>query len=246
MTTAAYLKLIDDTLTFLGNPHTFKEIPSLSLPSCKKEPPSKKILEKPNAPPSSKPPFPVRNRAEQLSPLTLEKPSLNLSISEEKWRKLFKTALRDIYLHERVPSDQKAQRLKEAWKEKHNTPEVPILIQGSFYKTFLQNLAKAIETEFFPCRLVEIDHLEKEKKWDLFLKSPQLKLIIAPDQLIFGNKELLPFYKEHPQQGVRFLGNTPLLLIPDLSLYFKDPYLKRSLWNVICQALKPKHLPPSY
>ena len=100
----------------------------------------------------------------------------------------------------------------------------------------MQNIAKAIDLCFGTCRLIEI---EDGKKWDLFLQSPQLKLIIAPDHLIFETKELLPFYRENPQEKSRHLGEIPLLLLPDLSLYFKDPYLKRSLWNVICQNLQP-------
>ena len=243
MLTTAYLKLINDTLAFLGRPSDLKK----ASPLCsEKIGPSehKKTIQQ--SPPlfNSKPFTPLKTKARL--PIPLEKPKPSSSPGEDKWRALFKTALKEIYLHENIPNDSKAKRLKEAWREKHNTPEVPILFQGSYYKPFLQSLAKAIETEFLPCRLVEIDHLEKEKKWDLFLDSPKLKLIIAPDQLIFAAKELLPFYKEHPQQGTRFLGEIPLLLIPDLSLYFKDPYLKRSLWNVICQALKPKDLPPSY
>ena len=242
MVVTAYLKLINDTLAFLGRPNDLKEA---SSPSLKKIDPLTKIAVKTPPPsPIRKPSVPIKTKARD--PISLEKPKLPSLPGEDKWRTLFSTALKEIYLHENIPSDEKAKRLKGAWKEKHNTPEVPILFQGSDYKALLQSLAKAIETEFFPCRLVEIDHLEKEKKWDLFLDSSKLKLIIAPDQLIFAAKELLPFYKEHPQQGVRFLGKIPLLLIPDLSLYFKDPYLKRSLWNVICQALKPKDLPPSY
>jgi hypothetical protein len=41
------------------------------------------------------------------------------------------------------------------------------------------------------------------------------------------------FYKETPAQGTRTLGNIPLFLLPDLSLYLKDPLLKRSLWKAL-------------
>lgn len=37
----------------------------------------------------------------------------------------------------------------------------------------------------------------------------------------------------------RQLGNKPLFLLPDLSLYLKDPLLKRSLWKALCQTLSP-------
>lgn len=35
----------------------------------------------------------------------------------------------------------------------------------------------------------------------------------------------------------RQLGDKPLFLLPDLSLYLKDPLLKRSLWKALCQTL---------
>lgn len=140
----------------------------------------------------------------------------------------------ELFLHEKIPSDFKAKRIKEAWKEQRVAPAIPILFQGTQYRRFVQNIAKAIDLTFGSCRIMEI---EKGKKWDLFLKSPQLKLIIAPDTLIFGNKEILPFYQETPQQKSRKLGEVPLLLLPDLSLYYKDPYLKRALWNVLCNTI---------
>lgn len=41
----------------------------------------------------------------------------------------------------------------------------------------------------------------------------------------------------------RQLGDKPLFLLPDLSLYLKDPLLKRSLWKALCQTLS---MPLSY
>ena len=76
-----------------------------------------------------------------------------------------------------------------------------------------------------------------KKKWDLFLESDNLKLIITTDTFIFGNKVLLPFYREVPQQKKRMLGKTPLLLLPDFGLYYKNPHLKRSLWNMLCNTI---------
>ncbi len=48
---------------------------------------------------------------------------------------------------------------------------------------------------------------------------------------------MLENYQEIPQKKERTLGGKPLLLLPDPSLYLKDPLLKRSLWAVLCKTL---------
>lgn len=241
MNTNAYQSLIEDTLTYLKGllpqgmeaPPKKQKLEAVSQTSFKKKllPPRK------NVPVASKTPPPVEKPQEEPTPsFKLEIPKTPPQESQESLRRILQEIHPDLFLHKTPPNDIQAQRIKNAWKEKRDTPMIPILFQGASYRPFVRNIAKAIDTCFGTCRLVEI---ETGKKWDLFLESPQLKLIIAPDHLIFESKELLPFYRENPQEKSRHLGNIPLLLLPDLSLYFKDAYLKRSLWNVICQNLQP-------
>lgn len=224
----AYLKLIDDTLAYIQ-----KLLPS------KQENPPPPILEKPKpllkpAPPK---PTPSPKKIEKKEiPLKLQPPTA-APTSHNKMERLLKSIAPNLYLHLTPLSDEKAKRIKNAWSEKSQIPEIPILFQGTDYSSFLHHLAKAITLCFHSARALDITPFEKEKKWDLFFQSPKLRLILCPDHLIFSSKELLPFYRESPSQKTRFLGEIPLLLLPDLSLYYKDPYLKRSLWNVICQAL---------
>ncbi|MCB1110983.1 MAG: hypothetical protein KDK64_08370 [Chlamydiia bacterium] len=225
--------LIEDTLTYLREqlPQKVKNV-EVELP---KPPPQPKIIKKAPSPPPE-----VKVEEKPLKPpvqkdwISLQPPTVPKGDGTQSMRKILKDLDPDLYLHESIPSDHHAKRIKEAWKEKRDTPAIPILYQGQKYRSFVMNIAKAIDLLYGSCRIVEI---EPQKKWDLFLESENLKLIIAPDSLLFQSKELLPFYQENPQQKTRKLGKVPLLLLPDLSLYFKDPYLKRALWNVIKNAL---------
>ena len=243
-----YIKLIDDTLDFIKS---LNQAP----PAFPKKAPIKEV--KREISPSSLPPpqilkkqpepvvvaveediKPAKQKETKDSFITLDIPVSQPPIGYNTLLPLLKKVEPDLFLHEKIPSDHKAKRIKEAWKIKEATPDIPILTHGVQNLPFLTNIAKAIEIRFASSRVIDVKQIEQEKKWDLFLSSPQVRLIIAPDSTLWDSKELLSFYKENPQKGVRHLGKIPLLLLPDLSLYNKDPYLKRSLWNVICQMLK--------
>ena len=236
MSQKEYLALIEDTLSYVRQLQ-----PKIEKREIKVELPPPPKLTKPPLEPKAKPipyvdqpPSPLKKKEQkdlffELEPTPAPRAEANLTV-----RKILKEVDPELYLHESVPSDHKAKRIKEAWKEKRDTPAIPILFQGQKHRSFIANIAKTIDVLYGSCRILEI---EPTKKWDLFLESENLKLIIAPDSMIFGTKEILPFYQENPQQNSRKLGKVPLLLLPDLSLYFKDPYLKRALWNVIKSAL---------
>jgi hypothetical protein len=69
------------------------------------------------------------------------------------------------------------------------------------------------------------------------LTSSELKLVIICDHTLWQLQNLRHFYKETPAQNYRQLGDKHLLMLPDLSLYLKDPLLKRSLWKALCQTI---------
>ncbi|WP_420422341.1 hypothetical protein [Simkania sp.] len=226
----SYLQLIDQTLAYIQERLPKKE--TLPLPPTPVMPPPKpKVAEAPPPPVAPK----VEKKKEKV--LDLHPPAKPAPTQSNRMGTLLKSITPELFLHDTPLPDEKAKRVKNAWNEKSLVPEIPILFQGTHYRFFLENLAKAISLTFAPSRVIEMTSFEQEKKWDLFLESPKLKFILCPDHLIFSSKELLPFYKENPGQKTRFLGNIPLLLLPDLALYYKDPYLKRSLWNVLCQTL---------
>jgi len=228
-----YRSLVNDTLTYMKDLLPCKEEPVI-LPKITLPPPPKPKISPPPEPKSILTPPPPPSKPKKKENFERELPTLSLPEPIGGIQKILQDIAPDLYLHNKPPSDDKAKRIKGAWKEKREAPAIPILFQGKIYRKFVERIAKAIDTVYGSSRIIEIT---ADKKWDLFLEAENLKLIIAPDLFIFGNKDLLPFYQETPQQKVRKLGNIPLLLLPDLSLYFKDPYLKRSLWNVICNAI---------
>ena len=121
--------------------------------------------------------------------------------------------------------------LERAWRRFQNLKMVPK------EKSFVYEIAKAISITFTFSSVLNLSEVEKENRWETFLSAQNLKLIIIPDMLLWTTPRLLSFYKEVPGNTLRKLGSVPVLLLPDLSLYRKDPLLKRSLWNVICQML---------
>ena len=135
-----------------------------------------------------------------------------------------------LYIHPTILDDSKAKKIKNAWKERQHTPKIPILYSDKKDYLFLKNLAKAIDLTFMKSHLIEAT---PQKKWDLFLANKNIKLIIAPDYIIHKNKELMKFYKEDESKKNFFLKNSALILLPDINMYLKDSYLKRSLWNAI-------------
>ena len=242
-----YLQIIEGTLSYIEGLQASKKshpLPSKPLPL----PPQKKEIKKAPSPiltstcqkssfsshlQTQKETFKTSVKSPSLTPLS----PVTSSSSSQNMRAIFKEMLPDFYLYEKPLTDKKAKRIKEAFKQTFETPSIPILSSGKIHHGFLNNIAKALTILFAPSKVMDLTEIEKEKKWDLFLASPKLKLILAPDTLIFSSKQLLSFYRENSHQKTHFLHQTPLFLLPDLSLYLKNPPLKRLLWDKLCQTL---------
>ncbi len=115
--------------------------------------------------------------------------------------------------------------------------EIVILSFERQTSPFIKNLACAIQQEIAPCTIVSAARLESEKEWENLLRQEQLKLILSTDYGLFSLPGAMPYFREIPKQAKSFLGNVPLLLLTDLSLYLKEPKLKPTLWRAICQML---------
>lgn len=154
-------------------------------------------------------------------------------------RKVFVQAFPQFPLIDEIPSDAIAIKIAERWKTKNKTAPISILSlhEPPEQRALLEQIAKAIDATLFPARVVNAETIEKEKQWEAFLSAPGLKAAIACDYTLWQLNHLMTFYKENPTQGTRTLGTVPLFLLPDLSLYLKDPLLKRSLWKALCQKL---------
>jgi hypothetical protein len=139
-----------------------------------------------------------------------------------------------------IPSDEKARQIAEQWKTRNQSAPISLLFFHELpsQQKFLTNLAIALDTTFGSARLISAEGIEKDKQWEPFLSVAELKLVIICDYALWQLPSLLQYYREIPNQTDRFLLNKPLMLLPDLTLYLKDPQLKRSLWKALCQKIR--------
>ena len=137
------------------------------------------------------------------------------------------------------PLDDKiAKQKSQKYKLKNIAANITILAyreNEKFYK-FLDKLSVALDIYFYPSKVVSAYLIEKENNWDIFLSQKEMFLIISADYTIFELPNLRKHYKEKPSLNEKYLNDIPLFLLPDISLYFKEPTLKSSLF----QALKLK------
>lgn len=138
-----------------------------------------------------------------------------------------------------LPDDELAKKIASRWKTKNAAAEISILSyhEPPAQKALLEQIAKAINILLKPAQIVLAEPIEKEKQWEAFLAVPHLKWTIACDYTLWQLGGLMQHYRENPSQKARHLGQIPVFLLPDLSLYLKDPLLKRSLWKALCQTL---------
>jgi hypothetical protein len=146
---------------------------------------------------------------------------------------LFSKIAPEMALLKEIPDDLIAKKMAQRWKTKNQIAPITLLsfLEPEPHQKLLKELIKALDVYFGPAKIVQAEKIEKEKQWETFLSSEELKLIIVCDYTLWQLNHLMPFYKEVPNVGARTLGKVPLFLLPDLSLYLKDPLLKRSLWK---------------
>lgn len=220
------------------------------IPSSDPVPPDR-LSPQPSPSPSPDPQTPViRDKASAVKQgaelLTLEPLSTpTTQFDKQGFWQLFHTIFPQVTLCDVIPSDARARKLKNAWKNEALIPPVVLL---SFHEEdkqnrFLKNLAHAISLRLAPARVLSVAALEREKKWDSLLHSSQLRLVIACDYALYSQPGLMTYYREEPQLGKHFLHHTPLLLLSDLSLYLKQPPLKSLLWRAICNEFAASSRP---
>lgn len=158
----------------------------------------------------------------------------------QKMEPIFAQILPEIPLSRSQPDDHLAKKVAQRWKYEKQAAEISILTttQSKKEKAFLSNLAIALSRQWAPARVIDSTQLEKADEWEAFLSAAQLQIILANDHELWRMKKLMQYYKENPSTRKAYLGKTPLFMLPDLSLYFKDPQLKRSLWKALCQRIE--------
>ncbi len=148
--------------------------------------------------------------------------------------------LKEVHYLETPPSDRLAKKRAERWKAGQLAARFLVIgfDESPSHARFLQSLAAAINIHFQDAKWIDGQPLEKNDLWEELLKSSDLKQIFLSDSSLWQMTRLRRFYKETNPSG-RFLKEVPLFLLPDLSLYFKDPLLKKSLWKAVehvCQS----------
>lgn len=218
------LALVTDTKALLTQDFPVKRKP---VAPVKLPPPPKPEPKKPEPPPEPEP------------ELQLEKPQMEPAKTDSTWGNILGKIAPTVNLHKAPPSDEEAKKSLVSSRVRAGAPKI-LLISSSHYAKFhplLSSIARAIDTRLGSCKLVDVAKLDAQEKWDALLASTTLRLVICPDQLLFSHPKMLSHYQEIPQKKLRTLGDKTLLLLPDPSLYMKDPLLKRSLWTVLCKTL---------
>ncbi|MBX7067340.1 MAG: hypothetical protein K1X28_08925 [Parachlamydiales bacterium] len=200
-------------------------------PEPVKLPPPPIKIEAPKPEPAR--PEPARPEPVPIKPAPLPKPTVDFV----QVRNVLSVVAPELAILDDIPSDEIAKKLSERWKTKNQSAPISILTfqEPEEQKTLLTEIAKAIDIYFGPAKIVNAEKIEKDKQWGAFLSVEGLKMVIVCDYTLWQLSSLMQHYKETPAQGIRMLGNVPLFLLPDLSLYLKDALLKRSLWKALCQ-----------
>jgi hypothetical protein len=188
------------------------------------------------AAPAPKPP-PVESK---VTPTHLVQDSLQWPVlSLGKWKTVMSKVAPELHILSEVPSDAIARKIASRWKTKNLSAPITILSYQEIpeQKALLEQITLALDVHFCPAKLVSAETIEKDQQWETFLSVDELRLIITCDYTLWQMPGLLKFYKESPSR--RQIGEKDLFLLPDLSLYFKDPLLKRSLWKALCQICEP-------
>jgi hypothetical protein len=189
-------------------------------------------LEKKEEPPPL-PPAPLEEAPKEIPPKTPAPPPPR---STTLFHSILAKVAPNLAIIDKIPDDKTAKQIASRWKTLNQSAPISILTSGELpeHRALLEEIGIALDVYFGPAKLIEADSIEKEKQWKTFLSSEGLKLIVICDSTLWQLSTLRQFYTETPAAGTRELSGVPIFLLPDLSLYLKDPALKRSLWKALC------------
>lgn len=238
--------LVHDTLKYVKDPLCPKQTLFVSAeeqtffqkaPAVEKkappEPP-RAITPMPPVPPPNRPPPRPAPPHEPTPPVP--PPPEKEDFSQIK--NLLLKAMPSIQLVDEVPDDAAAKRVANAWKEKIPDAAVILLACATDAETleFLKGLGKAIDQNLAKAKILPVEKMEMENRWDIFLQKNPFQLIIASEGLRKLPK-LMKFYRETPATSEFFLGQIPLVPLAAASVY-KSLEHKAHLWKTLCQMLK--------
>jgi hypothetical protein len=150
-------------------------------------------------------------------------------------RELITQVLPHVALTNDIPSDREAKHFAHLWKQEFL--QATVLVLCTTPSEIHINLTEAIHQRLAPAKLLTIDPMEKEGKWEIALSSSLLKLVLAPPLVEWKSLSLARFYRENPSSQSTFLNNTPLFLMQPPTFYQKNPDLKKELWKSLSSLL---------
>lgn len=196
------------------------------------------------------PPFPPKEVQKETASVAKEAPppipkttppsSTTFSPAPSFLKELFRKSVPHIPILDAPPDDTRAKNLKNAWKALSQASPISILLLGEpkEHQELLQAIGETLDVYFQGAKTVQAQPLEEKNQWNSFLDSPSLRWILMCDASLRQLPNLRAFYREIPSQQARYVKQIPLFLLPDLSLYLKDPALKKSLWMHLYQSSK--------
>lgn len=169
-----------------------------------------------------------------------EKPAYLLTLSLDHFKDLMQLIEPRLKILDIIPSDQKAKEIASSWKFKAKVGKITLLAFKENPKElfFIKELAKALHLLFQPTKIINAAALEKEDKWDFYLSQPHLKLLLITDTNLWKLKNLVKYYHENPTTGETFLKNTPVMLLPQISFYLKEPLMKKTLYENLKKKIR--------
>ena len=130
---------------------------------------------------------------------------------------------------DQIPSDEEARFLAQRWQT--NRQIAPFMIfflnENPAEIKLLQNIAKALGE----AHVSAAQQFEQAHQWPSLLAAKELKLIMISGAALKQLPNLLTCYRK--TSAGQFLLKTPLLLLPEVSSFFQNPLLKRSLWDTL-------------
>lgn len=167
------------------------------------------------------------------------------SIPMDDLRKIANEHLPHLKFIDAVPDDLIAREISNSWQKEKSIPQIAILSfnEPPNHQQFLSHLSNAIGMIGFSVSVVPALKIDRNKGWEAFLASPNLKFAIGCGNGINSMAALKSHHKENTKNGSHHLGSHPLFVLSDISFYLKEPALKQSLWKNIKDQLAKVAIP---
>jgi hypothetical protein len=150
-------------------------------------------------------------------------------------RKTVQDCFPHLLLLDQIPDDREART--KSTKVERNKQAAQLLIlsfdESSKQHAFLSKVGMALEIYGISNTVINATKFEQANEWVNLLSSSDLRLLIACSYQIQALPNLMKHYREEIKQAKYYFGKIPALLLPDVTMYFKEPMLKLSLWKAI-------------